>query len=450
VSYSTPGSRPPPNTPPTITAIPAQYIAQDTVAGPLAFTVNDQESPASSLIVTASSSDQTLVPNGNIALSGSGSNRSVSVTPSAGLTGSATITLTVSDGTDSTNTSFLLTVAASGYTPAAASYNGLFYDTNQVQLASAGSFKLSTTTKSSYSGKLQLQGKSYSFSGKLDAFGRGSNSIPRKADSPIVVLFDCGASNSSAAVIGSVSAANWLASASADRMIFNSRTNPAPWAGTYTLVLPGQNYGPDSLGHSFGTIKVTTSGTVSFAGSLADGTRASQASWLSKDGMWPFYSSLYSGKGLLMSWLAVTSAPTNVPDITGLASWIKSADPKALFYPEGFTNQCYSAGSIYIKPSTNTQHVVHLNKAKLHFSGGNLPDSFTNIVDIIASSKVVNDSTNLLSMSFSLTSGTFSGQVLDPGTKSTKKFSGVVLQKLTSGYGMLVGTNLTSQVELTP
>src|SRR5439155_22340208 len=58
----------PANTPPTITAIPGQLIAEDTVAGPIGFSVSDFESAASSLTVTASSSDQTLVPNGNIVL----------------------------------------------------------------------------------------------------------------------------------------------------------------------------------------------------------------------------------------------------------------------------------------------------------------------------------------------------------------------------------------------
>src|SRR6185369_1701894 len=117
----------------------------------------------------------------------------------------------------------------------------------------------------------------------------------------------------------------------------------------------------------------------------------------------PFYASMYSSKGLLISWLAVSNNPAaNVPDVAGLASWIKLADPLALSYRGGFTNQCNAAGSIYIKPEVITQHVVHLNKARVRFAGGDLPAAFTNAVDIIASSKVVNGSTNLMSMSFKL------------------------------------------------
>jgi len=440
----------PANTPPTITAISAQVIAENTVGGPLTFYVGDAETAASSLVVTASSSDQTLVPNGNIVLGGAGGVRTVTVTPSAGLVGAATITLSVSDGSASTNTSFLLTVETPTYSPMAASFNGLFYESNNVEFASAGSIKLSTTVKSSYSGQVKHQGKTYSVSGKLDALGRGSNSIARAAQSSLVLLFTCGPSNSPDVMTGTLSGPGWQAFVSADRLVFNSRTNPAPWAGSYTVVLPGQNVADGPVGHGYGTVKVTTSGGASFAGSLGDGTRVSQSTLLSKEGMWPFYVSLYSSKGLVISWLSVSNNPDpNVPDVAGLTSWIKLADPTAHYYPTGFTNQCEAAGSIFIKPVTTTIPIVHLDNGHMRFAGGNLTGPFTNVVDIVTGSKVVNGSTNALSMSFSLTSGAFTGHVLDPFARKSKSFGGVVLQKFSSGYGTLVGTNLTSDVELT-
>ena len=62
------------------------------------------------LTVSASSSNQTLVPNANIVLAGSGTNRTVTVNPAPTHTGSATITLTVSNGTQSTSDTFIVTV----------------------------------------------------------------------------------------------------------------------------------------------------------------------------------------------------------------------------------------------------------------------------------------------------------------------------------------------------
>jgi alpha-tubulin suppressor-like RCC1 family protein len=98
------------NEPPTITAPSAQIIIQDTNTNVLSFIVNDLESAADSLTVSGISSNTSLVPNSNISIGGSGSNRTVRVTPAAGQTGTATITLNVSDGTAIRTASFQLTV----------------------------------------------------------------------------------------------------------------------------------------------------------------------------------------------------------------------------------------------------------------------------------------------------------------------------------------------------
>src|SRR5207302_4382816 len=103
-----------PNTAPTISAIADQVTNEDTSAGPINFTVGDVETGAGSLTVSGSSSDVTLVPNGNSVFGGSGDNRTVTVTPAGGQTGTATITVAVSDGQLSSNTWFTLSVNASG------------------------------------------------------------------------------------------------------------------------------------------------------------------------------------------------------------------------------------------------------------------------------------------------------------------------------------------------
>jgi len=106
------GGTPPPNTPPTISTIAAQTVNEDTATGPLAFTVGDAETAASSLTLSASSSNPPLAPTSSIVFGGAGANRTVTVTPAANQNGGATITLTVSDGQLSTSTSFPLTVTA--------------------------------------------------------------------------------------------------------------------------------------------------------------------------------------------------------------------------------------------------------------------------------------------------------------------------------------------------
>jgi hypothetical protein len=98
------------NAAPTIASPADQSILKNSATGALAFTVGDDFTAAASLTVTNASSNPTLVPAANIVLGGSGATRTVTVTPAANQTGSAIITLTVSDGAFTTSDTFLLTV----------------------------------------------------------------------------------------------------------------------------------------------------------------------------------------------------------------------------------------------------------------------------------------------------------------------------------------------------
>ncbi len=88
------------------------------------FTVSDNESAASSFTVTRISSNPSLVPVANVVLGGSGTNRSVTLTPVSGQTGKTTITLIVSDGASSSTRSFVYAVVA-GTGPISAAQTGL-------------------------------------------------------------------------------------------------------------------------------------------------------------------------------------------------------------------------------------------------------------------------------------------------------------------------------------
>jgi subtilisin-like proprotein convertase family protein len=95
---------------PTISFIADQVIAEDTVLGPLPFTVGDSERLPHLLTVVAGSSDQSLVPNANISITGTADDRFVTLRPATNAFGSVVISLTVSDGAQQTTSSFVLTV----------------------------------------------------------------------------------------------------------------------------------------------------------------------------------------------------------------------------------------------------------------------------------------------------------------------------------------------------
>jgi hypothetical protein len=105
------------NDAPTVTSIANQTTNEHTATGAIAFTVGDVETAAASLTVSGSSSNTTLVPAAEILFGGSGASRTVTLTPVSNQLGDATITVTVSDGSLSTSTSFLLTVTAVNHEP---------------------------------------------------------------------------------------------------------------------------------------------------------------------------------------------------------------------------------------------------------------------------------------------------------------------------------------------
>ena len=81
-----------------ISQVGNQTTNQDMAVVNVPFKVGDPDTNASALSVTATSNTPGLVSNANILLQGSGENRTVSITPTTGQTGTAIITLAVSDG----------------------------------------------------------------------------------------------------------------------------------------------------------------------------------------------------------------------------------------------------------------------------------------------------------------------------------------------------------------
>ncbi len=102
------------NTPtaPTVASIASTPAVAGFATKPIAVTVNDVDTPPANLVVTATSSDQALLPNSAITVTGSGKNWQIVAAPTAGGNGTATVTVTVSDGALTTTTTFPVTIGA--------------------------------------------------------------------------------------------------------------------------------------------------------------------------------------------------------------------------------------------------------------------------------------------------------------------------------------------------
>jgi hypothetical protein len=87
----------PVNTAPTIADIADRTSSQDTTVGPLEFAIDDRETAAAALSVTAVADGTSVVPADGIALGGTGAVRTITLTPLEAATGTVNVTLTVTD-----------------------------------------------------------------------------------------------------------------------------------------------------------------------------------------------------------------------------------------------------------------------------------------------------------------------------------------------------------------
>ncbi|TVR46936.1 MAG: type VI secretion system tube protein Hcp, partial [Puniceicoccaceae bacterium] len=96
---------------PVIAAIPDQEMTSGSSLA-VHLWLDDPVVPLDELTVTAFAGDATLVPSGGLVLAGGGGQRSLSITPAAGETGTTGITVSVHNGFNSASTGFQLTVLA--------------------------------------------------------------------------------------------------------------------------------------------------------------------------------------------------------------------------------------------------------------------------------------------------------------------------------------------------
>ncbi len=106
------------NNAPTISTISNVTMRVDTTTNDLPFVVGDVETAAGLLTLNKGSSNPTLVPTSGIVFGGSGSNRTVSITPAAGQIGFSLITVGVVDeGGKSNNVNFTVNVLPTNTPP---------------------------------------------------------------------------------------------------------------------------------------------------------------------------------------------------------------------------------------------------------------------------------------------------------------------------------------------
>ena len=112
------------NLAPNLSPITAKTTAEDTPIT-VSFTVADPDGFASALILSASSSNAVLLPASRISLAGSGTARTVLLSPVANQYGSTSVEIAASDGSKTASTIFTLTVTPQNDAPIISAPSGI-------------------------------------------------------------------------------------------------------------------------------------------------------------------------------------------------------------------------------------------------------------------------------------------------------------------------------------
>lgn len=356
------------------------------------------------------------------------------------IVGAPTMPFPVADPTFGSNTLAKAIALAQG------NYNGLFYDPNGVAVPSAGYVSLKLTAKGRYSGKILLAGHSYSISGYLNPQTGLATTTVNGPSGPLTIQLQLdlsGGNEVRAQVIGD----SWTAQLQADRQVVGKAASPTAFKGNYTMIIPPSEEGPG--GDGYGTVQVDAAGNLKWSGVLADGTKVSQSSAVSSEGIWALYVPLYGGQGSAMSWVQFDTNGS----LSGDLVWMKPAGLVTKNYPAGFTNEVEITGNVYAPPPRGAPLTGWAGgTGSVIFSGGDLTSSFFDDFSLELRDKVSSPLTNKLSLSINASSGLFSGSALNPQTGRSIAFQGAFLlwNDALMGGGFFLDDNQSGEIFISP
>ena len=333
-------------------------------------------------------------------------------------------------------------------------YQGLFFDTNNVTPESSGFFQYTlSASKRSFSGKIILGVKTYPFSGAFSLAHDSQVLVPRRNDAPLTLQLQLVTTNDTPQVFGTLTDGNWLAEVRGNRLYFSSKI-PTTLAGRYTLSLLNTNI--DQLvpnGSGYGAVLILKNGTVALSGQAGDGTAISQSCGLSRLGDWPLHVSMFKGRGRLIGWLLVSQQAGSSIQSDGVA-WVKAAGPDKS-YPNGFANvMLQPTGSTFIR-HTNTSVISFTNGVAVFSAGDLFSDNFAlfDFVKVLIPHQntfVAEQSVENLRLSVNAGTGIMTGHFVDPVTGLTDSIKGIVLQQQNYARGFFLGTNASGCFTLSP
>ncbi len=315
----------------------------------------------------------------------------------AGITGSLaelpTLNFTMTDG--------LVLVAnfiATPFPAVAGVFHGLLEPDGSTAIsnAAAGHLSITLSTTGTFTGSLRQDGGTHPVNGLLWVDGnarfgttRGTELfISRPGKEPIYVALTLALASSPRFMTASVTHGDVTTSGTLGRGHFSATNKvPAGYAGTtgqrYHFITtndPNGNTGLNSnkfpQGHSACSLVLTTSGGVTCAGTLADGTTITGSGPLWENRIFPLYTPLYGNKGCFASPLQLDTTPAN-SDLTGqYVFWLRPAQTGVQWYPDGWPSnlEVNITGTKYLVP---TSEALIAGLSPVNATSGNVMLQFT-------------------------------------------------------------------------
>ena len=318
----------------------------------------------------------------------------------------------------------------------AATYSGLFWDTNNLSNETAGFFSATLANSGVLSGQVKLAGTTSTFSTTLHADGSGSVQIKRHGLSMLVLTLQVDLSGSGTMTGTASDDQTFNAQLNAYRPGFSTSNKATDYSGYYTWVMPGSpSNGP--AGNSFGTATISGTGGVHLTVSLSDGTSTTASGSISPNGVIPLYVSLYGGKGSLISWLSFNDSAAIL--FTNGAFWFKNAD-------FALTNLSLLTGA-YSAEGAGV-NALNASSASVQLSGANLATPISETISLNANG--AGTSSNNLTANLSNKSGLFNGSFKDPTSNKTAHFHGAILRATPSAYGYFIANDVSGAIFVQP
>jgi uncharacterized repeat protein (TIGR02543 family) len=330
------------------------------------------------------------------------------------------------------------------FIPVMGTYNGLI-SSDSPDIDHVGSFRAAVTSSGAFSAMLYLGKQVFSFAGKFTGDGNYSTTLRRSALS-FDVRLHLHVDDDSDQLTGEISDGSTTATITSDRLTWNARSNPAS-PGRYTVLIPGGENADEPQGAGYGTVMVTTSGSVVFTGRLSDGTPVSRATYMAKDNSWPMFAWTGAGNESISGQIMIEDTP-GTSDMDGVVNWYRRQS-RSVLYPNGFSVASSLVGSSFT-PQPRGFNVLSLDGIEGNVSvaiGGGDTDGETDFTGTLDTANRFTSDDLGAQMKFRMTlsnaNGMMSGSFLDPATGRFVPFFGVVFQKQNIAAGYWIGSSLS-------